>query len=215
MRSKPPINVSLPEDDGSAKSRLYVVATVLACAGIVLFASLAAFRYFSPSQPLQEEAGEIRLIVESRLLLEGQDAKFKAYSTCGNFTISADGNEICEGTSGQEFSFALPAGNHSITASGGNCTVSVPVQVVRPECLDGEIKSCERDGCAGKSTCFNGGWGGCVLPSKKCAPGTRIGCAYNSCSFGYATCDKCGTGFGPCLPDGQASPLTGNSLSCN
>lgn len=213
MRKKSPIDVRLPEGDGSARSKLYRFATVLACMGIVVFASLAAFRYFSPQQSTQGEAGEIRLILESQRLLEGQDAKVKAYSTCGNFTISADGKTVCAGSSGQEFSFPLPAGNHSITASGGNCSVSVPLQVIARECQDGQAQDCARNGCPGKRTCLEGSWSSCALPERKCAPGARIGCAYNSCSFGYATCDKCGSGFGPCLPDGQSAPLTGNSIS--
>ena len=217
MHSKKPIDISLPEDDGSSRSRLYQAATLLACIGIVVFVSLAAFRFFSQPASPPQAGGEISLIVESQNLVEGQPAVVKAYSTCGNFTLSADGQEICAGTSGQVFSLPLAAGNHSVTAAGGNCSVSVPVQVAsgsKKECNDGQTQACKLNGCSGTRTCFGGIWDVCQLPYRKCMPGARIGCALNSCSFGYSTCDKCGAGWGPCLPAGQASPLTGNSISC-
>ena len=215
MRKKSPIDVSLPHDDGSNRSKLYKAAALLACLAIVLFASIAAFRYFSPQPEAAQGTGEIRLIVEPQRLVEGQNASVTAYSTCGNFTISADGRKICDASSGQQLSIPLPAGNYSISAANANCSASAPLQVVARVCQDGQEQGCTKNGCPGTQACSGGSWSGCELPERKCMPGVKIGCAYNSCSFGYTTCDKCGAGFGPCLPEGQsAAPLNGNSLSC-
>lgn len=59
---------------------------------------------------------------------------------------------------------------------------------------------CAISGCPGNRTCGNGFYSDCVLPRKICVPGSQVGCSTDSCKFGYATCNPCGTGYGQCLP---------------
>lgn len=214
-RAGGPIDISFPDSKRQLPSPWHVLASL---AIILLAAATFALFWLLPTIALMQRAppaGEISVAPSSQTIAEGESAKVTAYSTCGNFTVLANGVKVDSGSSGQEISLSLPAGNHLITVQNGNCSASATLEVVRKQCDDGAVVGCSKDGCPGKKTCYGGIWGGCDLPQRKCTPGGKVACAYNSCSFGYATCDKCGTSLGPCLPDGQAAPLNGNSLSCN
>jgi len=65
-----------------------------------------------------------------------------------------------------------------------------------PECKENLTQICTVDGCEGYKTCRGGKWTPCIY-EKKCTPGMRIGCHYDSCSYGMKTCDRCGD-WGPC-----------------
>jgi hypothetical protein len=67
------------------------------------------------------------------------------------------------------------------------------------QCADGQIRPCgQSDGCPGTQTCVGGRWGYCAPPTRICQPGERVSCSSNSCSFGLAQCNACGTGWLEC-----------------
>jgi|GEM_PF-917603 len=189
----------------------FLALFVLAALAFVLF-------YHLPSPvPQQRAVGEITLVPAFQKVSEGQSVKFTAYSSCGEFSVSGGAQETPSSGLGKEFSIPLPIGSHTIIAANKDCNASAQVEVVRRECGAGETQSCEESGCAGTRSCEASGiWGECSLPPRKCTPGARIGCAFNACSFGYTTCNKCGTGFGECIPEGKqgSEPLNANSASC-
>ncbi len=214
-----PIDLKLPAKKEGGHSPFHFIAPFAAAVVLCALAALIVFPFFFSSSALRTppapSQGGIEIYVQPQQVYEGQEVKFKAYSSCGNFTVFADGKQSAGGVSGQEFSLALPAGNHSIAIWNADCNATAVVQVIRPACESGAAKACMAGGCAGTRNCIGGAWGDCELPASKCSPWEKIGCAYDSCSFGYSTCNKCGTAWGPCLPEGAAgNATTGGGQPC-
>lgn len=185
---------------------------LIIAAFFIIAASIPIFLFFYQGNQGSTIQGEIAIYPPFQKVPEGVPVSFSVYSTCGDFSFFEGGKKIAEGKSGQKFSFSLPAGTHLLEAKNPECSASATAIVVEKECEDGQVAPCEKDGCPGNKTCYGGIWGSCSLPPKKCVPGSKIGCSYDSCSFGYMTCNECGTGFGPCLIEGVPAA---NSLSCS
>ncbi len=65
-------------------------------------------------------------------------------------------------------------------------------------CNDKESETCVReDGCIGHKDCYNGHWTECIV-EQICKPNRTVLCQFNSCSFGFRTCNACGTAWGEC-----------------
>ena len=86
-------------------------------------------------------------------------------------------------------------------------------QMSIPSCNNGQAQPCEISGCIGNQTCRNGFYSDCALPRKICVPFSKIGCSSDSCKFGYAICNPCGTGYGVCLP--PPANATNSSPPCS
>lgn len=78
--------------------------------------------------------------------------------------------------------------------------ISFQNTIQEKECEEGEIATCVKDGCDGTMECINGKFSSCSI-EKICVPGSKIGCAMDSCTTGYKTCNECGTGYGECIID--------------
>ena len=146
--------------------------------------------------------------------MENSTVRITALSSCGAFSTFLDGAKQQQGVQEAEVAISPPPGSHVFEARNGNCSDSVGFSVVAPECSDGQVRQCISDGCAGNETCFGGNWGGCALPWKICSPGQEIGCSLDGCHFGYSVCNRCGSGFGPCMPENgtnASAGCTGNS----
>ncbi|MDE1798134.1 MAG: hypothetical protein KGH63_01880, partial [Candidatus Micrarchaeota archaeon] len=55
-------------------------------------------------------------------------------------------------------------------------------------------------GCPGTQACENSRWGECAPLPPICQPGARVPCSSNTCAFGLAQCNACGTGWLECRP---------------
>lgn len=134
--------------------------------------------------------------------VEGDNISISVESTCGNVSLLIDGKEIRTENENDAFSASLTAamGMHNITAEGDGCEASRSVTVLERECSENETESCVINGCDGYKPCVDGRFEECRKNRRVCKQGSRIGCPLNSCSFGYATCNECGTGYGPCEP---------------
>jgi len=67
------------------------------------------------------------------------------------------------------------------------------------KCSDKESETCIReDGCTGHKDCYNGHWTQCIV-EQICKPNRTVLCQFNSCSFGFRTCNACGTAWGDCI----------------
>lgn len=154
------------------------------------------------------QGGKISLFLDGAPPISGSTATLRAISTCGAFNVSLDGDAF--GSGGALFSqpFLLEGGSHSFFAQGTGCNSTLSFRVALRECFGNETGACEEGGCTGTHTCEGGVFSPCSLPRKICSPGQKIGCSTNGCSFGYAACNQCGTGFGKCLPDAEMKNYT-------
>jgi len=179
--------------------------------GVVLLAiALAAIAFSLPKSPQQESNGSIDVFIEGPpSVLEGAAVRIGAFSSCGDFSVFADGNNQGGYSQSARLSLILPPGSHRIEAKNGNCSAGAEFIVLERQCEDGQAEGCEVGKCAGNRTCFGGRWGGCIFPERVCPPGQRIGCSTDGCHFGYTTCNGCGTGFGPCLPENGTKESAG------
>ncbi|VVC01276.1 Uncharacterised protein [uncultured archaeon] len=134
------------------------------------------------------------------------------FSSCGNFSILLDGVKVAEGRSGADAYVRAGAGEHLLLAKSAGCSGSLSFSVLKRECSDGEKRACSIGSCEGVQSCAGGAFSGCTLPRKTCVSGEKAGCSLDSCRSGYAVCNECGTGFGPCEPEAGAN--ASNSSAC-
>ena len=183
----------------------FLLPILLVCAAI-----LAVYSFLpKPEGGAVQPAGSISLSLQGGPLVSGNTASLRAVSTCGKFDVSLDGAGF--GTGGPILSapFLLEDGSHSFFAQGSGCNSTLAFSVLARECDANESASCEKNGCLGARKCAGGIFSECALPKKVCLPGEKVGCSTNGCSFGYMTCNPCGTSFGKCLPPG--TPEDGNA----
>ena len=150
-------------------------------------------------------------------MVSGNTATIRAVSTCGAFDVLLDGVEFGNGTPLLSEPFLLEEGSHVFVAQGKGCNSTLAFSVLARECDGNETLECEKSGCPGARKCIGGMFSDCALPKKVCYPGEKVGCSTNGCSFGYITCNQCGTGFGICTADSQKENVTAckGSPSCN
>jgi hypothetical protein len=144
----------------------------------------------------------VAVATDRKEYVEGSEIKIFGESTCGNVSVSVDGEKILTKNVDGRFSASLTAviGAHSITAEGEGCTSSRAITVLERECTGNETRDCIVNGCDGYQPCRDGRFAACRKNKRVCKPGTRIGCSLDRCRFGYKTCNECGTGYGPCEP---------------
>jgi len=192
------------EADGINAANLFSAgALLLAVVFSALF--LAGNGFFLGPAQMKDDSGTIEIFLEGIPLIEGENATARAYSSCGSFSLYLDGQGIGRGESHAQGFFVATEGRHTIEAKGEKCNASLAFIAEKRECLLGQEINCGEGECEGKKTCEGGRWGRCVLPKKVCLPGSRAGCNLDGCKFGYSTCNKCGSGFGPCLPKDNSS----------
>ena len=184
--------------DKQGKPRPFV--PFLAVLVIVLSIALACALFFRAQGG--EGQGTIGLFTEGSYFA-GEEIIVRAYSSCGKFSLFVDGREIADGEGSIRKGVALEKGRHEILAKNGKCSAMLQVAVSMRECGGNEMKGCVEGGCNGTQECLGGKWGECAMPRRVCTPGTTTGCSVDSCRFGYATCNGCGTGFSECLPQGN------------
>ena len=100
----------------------------------------------------------------------------------------------------------LPVGEHKleiITEEGtGEKTAAFTISSKIKECEPGIAVDClTAEGCDGKQDCINYQWTACEKNKMTCTPGSKRPCAVVECQVGHKTCNTCGTGYGPCLPE--------------
>lgn len=188
---------------------------IAASALIVLLAVFLMYYFFATILvPAAQPAEEIQLSVSlSAPLVEGMPVSVRAFSTCGQFTLYLDGQLLASGERVAQ-PVSAKAGRHRLLAQNAKCNASAQFETLARECAEGEKKACMKDGCGGTALCENGRFSPCVLPPQACLPGQRVGCPLDGCSFGYRTCNSCGTGYGPCRPPGAPAQGGCNSTSC-
>ncbi len=185
---------------------------VLAAVLVMLVSAYVAYQTFLAKPPAaQAIERKIEIFSDAKTpLLEGAATTAKAYSSCGSFAIYLDGKKIADGGARAEATVRAPVGKHIIEAKNPECESRLEFVVEKKECEGNETLSCWIGNCSGTQICAGGVFAGCVPQRKVCVPGENIGCTLNACKFGYATCNACGTAFGPCLPS------SGNpNASCN
>ncbi|MFA6214106.1 MAG: hypothetical protein WC717_02395 [Candidatus Micrarchaeia archaeon] len=175
---------------------------------LLVCAAIAVAYYFLPSlgaTGLEGQAGSvISLELSGRQpYVAGRMASARAISSCGAFVLSLDGKKIGEGGAYASVPVELEQGSHALLAQGNGCSASMPFSVLPRECLGNETMECSAGGCPGTRKCDDGAFSPCMLPKKVCWPGEEIGCSTDGCSFGHATCNRCGTAFGRCAPDSE------------
>jgi hypothetical protein len=180
---------------------------LLALAGIVAALAFIGWLLVQGQPGQQQGQGSIDLIVyPSPPIFEGAQVDAKAFSSCGSFQLFLDGEKIADGEARAEARINASMGTHTLVAKNSQCSREAQFSVFRVECQGNSTAPCDVGGCSGVKQCAGGLYSECVLPKRICVPGEKSGCTLNACQFGYATCDKCGTGFGPCEPaDGSAA----------
>ena len=190
----------------------FLFSALLVCAAIL------AVHHFLPTQgggTLQRD-GAISLSLYGRPLVSGNTATLRAVSTCGTFDVSLDGAVFGNGEPLLSTPFLLEEGSHSFSAQGKDCNSTLVFTVLARECTGNETKECEKNDCPGVRKCAGGIFSECSLPKKVCSPGEKLGCSTNGCSFGYMTCNPCGTGFSVCAANSQNKNETCvGKQSCN
>ncbi|MCX6772061.1 MAG: hypothetical protein NTX79_08505 [Candidatus Micrarchaeota archaeon] len=171
----------------------FLLPILLACAAI-----LAAYFFLQAQDNGAMQGGEISMSLPSGPLVSGNTAALRAVSTCGAFHVSLDGSWFGSGEPLISKGFSLEEGSHSFFAQGKGCNATLVFFVLARECAGNEAKECEKNGCPGAQECAGGIFSDCALPKKVCSPGEKVGCSINGCSFGYITCNPCGTSFGKC-----------------
>jgi hypothetical protein len=197
---------SFPQPNANPRAAALLFIAVAAFA-----VAIAVFSFFSPPLPA---ANEVRLDIfleNGPSVPEGTAVKLATVSSCGPFGIYVDGAEHGRYDQSAKTSLSLAAGQHLFEAKNANCSASVSFRVEKTECGEGDSQACVVGKCNGTRTCYGGRWGGCIQPKKVCPPGQRMGCSVDGCNFGYAFCNECGSGFGPCLPaNASGESCTGN-----
>lgn len=194
------------------KTKPLPLPAILSAALIIAFLVFFAFLLQQPAP--QAAHGSVELFLDARLpVIEGSSYNVRAFSSCGPVEISLDGQQIASGGARAEAEISPSAGSHALVAASGPCRDSVEFTAFEKQCEGGESQACIVSGCGGSRQCLGGIWGQCVLPKKICKAGDRVGCSLDACSFGYATCNECGTGYSPCKAD-PLEPQTSGSLVC-
>ena len=193
-------------------------STLVAILLIFLLCAAFAVAYFflpkaGPAAGDENQAGKISLFLEGAPPISGNTATLRAISTCGAFDVSLDGSAFGRGAPVLSQPFVLEEGSHAFFAEGESCNSTLSFNVALRECSGNETSECEFGGCTGFRSCIGGAFSECELPKRICLPGQKIGCSTNGCSFGHATCNACGTGFGKCLPDGEMGNYTCSSCT--
>ncbi|MCX8197230.1 MAG: hypothetical protein N3G80_02860 [Candidatus Micrarchaeota archaeon] len=163
---------------------------------ILLAAIFAAFAIFSFLPKADKSYGKIDILAS----VEIDKAEIAFFSSCDDFEIFVDGKSYGNYSSGTKMNLTLEEGKHIISAKNQQCSSSISVEAYKRECEEKSSRECFVGNCSGTQKCSAGKWGECILPKKICVPGQKVGCSLNSCSFGYRTCNECGTEFGPCMP---------------
>jgi len=195
-------------------SPAFLLPILLVCAAI-----LAVYFLLPQAGNYAPQGGEISLSIEGRPLVSGNTVALRAVSTCGEFDVSLDKAGFGNGTATLSQPFLLEEGNHTFFAQGNGCNSTLAFKVAARECEGNQTMECEMNNCTGARKCTGGVFSSCTLPKKICSPGERVGCSTDGCSFGYITCNQCGTGFGKCTADsknGNATCATCNAMQfCN
>lgn len=114
-----------------------------------------------------------------------------------SFDWSEDGSRIST-------QFSAASGTHrlELISSRPDCSEGLDVMVQAMQCTGRETARCVAapGNCPGMKTCQDGRWSACSLSPNICRPGERVPCSSDSCKFGIAICDRCGTGWSPCVP---------------
>jgi hypothetical protein len=183
----------------------------LACAAIIV-----AYLFLPHAQAGNAYGGgEITIKLDGSPYVSGSTAYVRAVSTCGDFKIFLDGENIGGGAPYFESPLLLTQGRHLLLAQSGSCISEFHFEAIARECSGNQTRQCDAGGCSGIRRCENGIYSKvCTFQKKVCVPGERIGCSTDGCKFGYAICNPCGTGFGKC-GDGGAAIGSNSSPYCD
>ena len=179
------------------------LSILLVCAVI-----LAVYCFLPTVDSGAPQGGDILLSIDGRPHVSGNTATLRAVSKCGAFDVLLDGTGFGNGAPLLSMPFLLEEGRHVFFAQGNGCNSTLVFTVLARECNGDETKECEKDGCTGARKCAGGIFLECALPKKVCYPGEKVGCSINGCSFGYMTCNQCGTSFGKCAADSKKENAT-------
>ena len=143
----------------------------------------------SPQPPRENQALELRLdLTPSCTYTDGQ--------------LAADGHALSGATADGSIITApirLSSGRHLISYDSGACHAALRIEVLPALCKDGASRACSNArGCAGSQECKAGVWLTCRVPAPVCAPNIKVPCPIDSCSWGTATCNSCGSGWSKC-----------------
>ncbi len=146
----------------------------------------------SPSSPVQGQAVSVQAKMGDcprasvSLTLDGQPL---------SYDWSGDG-------SGISTSVSPAAGAHRLALQSADaaCQATASFEVLAVQCSAGASQDCPSGACGGTQDCINGRWDACTPRTRICRPGERVSCSSNTCSFGLAECNGCGTGWGECRP---------------
>ncbi|MEM2137469.1 MAG: hypothetical protein QW568_00075 [Candidatus Anstonellaceae archaeon] len=197
----------------SRKSSKNANLAVLLSLAVIVAAVGAVYFFLIPKEPPAQYGAKLEIYPSfSRELLEGKAASAKFFSSCGAFTVYLDGQRLGDYEQRAEVPISAGIGNHTLEAKNQQCGEKFEFEVKAAECNDGEVRECGSDSCPGKQECAGGFFGSCQTPKKVCVPGQKVGCSSSACSFGYKTCNQCGTEYGPCTPDGS---LNTTSTKCS
>ena len=169
----------------------------LLCIGLILALAYFAFPLLPAPSP-NPDSQAIEIFISPQVIFEGSLVQARAFSSCGNFSLFLDEEELASGENRIEVSFLARTGEHLLYAKSASCYAKKAFTVQARECAEGENRTCAFGQCKGVQFCINGKFSECYPEKKVCVPGERRGCSLNSCQFGYMVCDPCGTGFGPC-----------------
>ena len=181
----------------------FLLPILLVCAAI-----LAAYFFLPNSEAETLQGGAISISLDGGPPVSGNTATLRAVSTCGAFIVSLDGAWFGNGEPLLSLPFLLEEGSHTFFAQGKGCNSTLAFNVLARECAGNETKECEKNDCPGARRCAGGIFSECILPKKVCYPGEKVGCSINGCSFGYITCNQCGTSFGKCAADSKKENAT-------
>lgn len=209
---KQPLDVHMDAPEGNGRQKPFPLPVAALFAAIVAVGALAIFIAYSQPPSVPGESIGLSL-AGTRPFVAGGTATASAFSSCGEFVLLLDGTAISSGA-GAGVQLPLVAGTHTLEAKNARCESNLSFLVAVRECIGNQTRSCAAGACLGTQECAGGIYGECIIPPRICTPGVRIGCSLDGCHFGYAACNGCGNGFGPCLPrDSNTSAAGGNCSS--
>jgi len=197
----------------SRKSSNNANLSVLLSLAVIAAAVGATYFFLIPKEQPVQYGAKLEIYPSfSGALLEGKAASAKFFSSCGDFSVYLDRQHLGDYEQRAEVPISAGIGSHTLEAKNSECVEKIVFEVKKAECSEREARGCSSGGCPGKQECVGGFFGNCQMPKKVCVPGQKVGCSSSACSFGYKTCNRCGTEYGPCTPDGS---VNATSASCS
>jgi hypothetical protein len=143
----------------------------------------------SPDPLHENESAELRLLLPPSCAYSDGQLSMDGQAVPG---AMVDGSTVL-------VSLRLVAGSHTFSFDNGPCRALLSMKVLPALCPDGTNRSCTNArACAGQQACKGGIWLSCRAPAPVCAPHVQVPCPLDSCTWGLATCNSCGSGWSKC-----------------